>query len=156
MLLETIDMDKHFATCKGFRADSYYLSFGSDHGLDRSLEGYQARLLTRIKNLPMGNCHLWFDGAIIGQTEMKLVPDLSVGYVNLFYLTEAFRGLGLGLLLLNRAIQVFSDIGKTQLQLSVSASNQAALAFYDKHDFTSLGPKADDSRMLLMNLPLRQ
>jgi len=91
---------------------------------------------------------------IIGQTEMKLVSDTDVGYVSLLYLAPEYRGKGLGELLHNHAVKVFSALGKSTIQLSVSKSNRQAISFYAKHGWRNLGPRPEKEQMFLMNYDL--
>lgn len=152
---DVIDLEKNFSTCWKFRRDSYYVSFGSYDGFEADMVSYEDRMKTRIGSLPEGNCHLWFQDEIIGQTEMKLVEDAMVGYVSFLYLVPEFRNMGLGALLQNRAVGVFSALGKNILKLSVSSTNESALSFYEKHGWRKLGPRRGKEHMSMMSYALR-
>ena len=151
---ETIDMERNFETCIKFRRDSYFVSFGTYSGFESEMCSYEERMNDRLKYLPQGNCHLWSQDKIIGQTEMKLTDNPNVGYVSLLYLTPAFRAQGFGELLHRHAVEVFSKLGKSELQLSVSNSNLHALSFYNKHGWQNLGPRPGKEQVFLMSYAL--
>ena len=52
-----------------------------------------------------------------------------------------FRGQGLGIQLLGRAVLYFRALGRDGLRLHVSEDNAPALAFYRKHGFENIGMK---------------
>ncbi|MBD2249326.1 hypothetical protein [Nostoc sp. FACHB-888] len=79
--------------CVQFRADSFICSFGSAtrfYKKDGSgSEEYLQWLRQRITEILNSCVHVWKEEQIIGQIEMmRCQHDSSVGYVNLFYLTE--------------------------------------------------------------------
>ncbi len=152
--LRPILIDQHFDTCVRFRAASYRASFGSEAGLSDEMGDsdslYRQRLLCHIAEVPTGNVHLWSNNKIIGQAEMKLVADASVGYVSLLYIESDCRRLGLGRLLHNHACNVFKAMGKSSIQLSVSRTNLAAQAFYNCLGWENLGPRPGHENMYLM------
>jgi len=78
---KTIDIERDLETCIKFRRDSYFVSFGTYSGFELEMRTYKDRMIDKVDHLPQGNCHLWRKTKIIGQTEMKLVDDLNVGYV---------------------------------------------------------------------------
>ena len=151
---KTIDIERDFETCIKFRRDSYFVSFGTYSGFESEMRTYKNRMIDRIDHLPQGNCHLWSKNKIIGQTEMKLVDDLNVGYVNLLYLIPEYRAQGFGELLHKQAVKVFSELDKKTLHLSVSNSNKQALSFYSKHGWSNLGPRPDKDQVFLMSYVL--
>ena len=151
---KTIDLASDFDTCFAFRKDSYFVSFGTYDGFEVDMSNYKERMAERISYLPHGNCHLWHEGEIIGQTEMKFVDDADIGYVSLLYLKPEFRNQGLGKLLQQRAVEVFSTLGKKSIQLSVSCTNLPALAFYTKHGWENIGARPDKDNVYLMRFPL--
>ena len=152
--LRPILVEQHFDTCVRFRAASYRASFGSEEGLsgEKGVNNalYWQRLLNHIAEVPTGNVHLWSDGEIIGQAEMKLIADASIGYVSHFYIESEWRRLGLGRLLHNHACNVFKALGKNSVQLSVSRTNLAAQAFYNCLGWENLGLRPGHENMYLM------
>ena len=151
---ETINIQRDLETCIQFRRDSYFVSFGTYSGFEADMHSYSERMQDRLKLLPHGNCHLWIKDEIIGQTEMKLVDSPNIGYVSLLYIIPEFRGQGFGEVLLRHAVEVFSKLNKSELQLSVSNSNQQALSFYNKHGWQNLGARPGKEQMLLMSYAL--
>lgn len=156
--IETIDLDAHADTCVMFRRNSYMVSFGTTEGLDEIMGPNNSRYLSHltkyIGEIPEGNAHLWYDGRIIGQTEMKFIDDDKIGYVNLFFIAPEFRGKGLGGLLHRHACRVFAALGKSRIQLRVSQTNEVALSFYRKNGWRSIGPRPGPQPMWLMEFPL--
>jgi len=155
MHFDTINLERDIDTCIRFRRDSYFISFNTYEGFELSMRGYKSRMKDRIGYLPDGNCHLWDRDAIVGQTEMKFVEAPSVGYVSLLYLIKDYRSKGLGKLLHDRAIKVFTELGKSSIKLSVSISNERALSFYAKHGWKNLGPRPGKEEVYLMQYDLR-
>ena len=151
---EVVNLERNFETCIKFRRDTYLVSFGSYSEFESEEDSYKERMTERLNYLPEGNCHLLVQDKIIGQTEMKLLPDTEIGYVSLLYLAPEYRGKGLGELLHKHAIKVFSALEKSTIQLSVSKSNRQALAFYAKHGWRNLGPRPDKKQMFLMSYAL--
>ena len=153
--MQPMDLARHAADCIAFRRDAYLASFGSPDGLDDEMGADNARYLeslrTRIAEVPEGNAHLWHGERIVGQTEMRLVEGESgVGYVNLFYLVPEFRGRGLGRVLHEHAVAVFSRLGRPRLRLSVSTHNAAAIAFYRKLGWVTVGTRPNREPMEIM------
>ncbi len=148
--LAPIDIEANYDNCLTFRRDSYAQSFGNTSGLEADMRDYRQRLMDKLQQLPQGNCHLWYNHQIIGQTEMKLLADPNIGYVSLFYLIPEYRAQGIGRLLHEHAVKVFQELGKTTIQLSVGQSNDAALAFYAKHGWENLGTHPGKAGRFLM------
>jgi RimJ/RimL family protein N-acetyltransferase len=156
--LAPIDIGRDLATCIAFRRDMYVASFGSRDGLEEEMgEGdarYVEQLKARIAELPEGNMHLWEDGRIVGQTEMRFDDEAGVGYVSLFYLAPECRGQGLGRVLHEHAVKVFAARGMRKVRLSVSTRNAPAIAFYRKLGWTAMGPRPHKMPMELMEYRL--
>lgn len=153
-----IDVERDLGTCIAFRRDMYVASFGSRDGLEEEMgEGdarYVEQLEAKIAEVPEGNVHLWEDGRIVGQAEMRFDDEPGVGYVSLFYLAPECRGQGLGRLLHDHAVKVFTARGMRALRLSVSARNAPAIAFYRKLGWVSRGPRPHKLPMELMEYRL--
>ena len=118
------------------------------------MQNYEKHTQHRFKRLPQGNCQLWFDDKIIDQSEMKTVDDANVGYVSLLYLIPEYRDQGVGKLLHRHAVEVFSELGKSSLQLNVSNSNKQPLSFYTNQGWVNLGPRPGKEHMFLMTYAL--
>jgi len=156
--LQPIDLARDAAVCAAFHRDMYLASFGTDEGLDEEMGAgdatYLAQLAERIAELPEGNAHLWDDGRIVGQTEMRLHEDPGVGYVSLFYLSPEYRGQGLGRMLHDHAANLFRQRGMKRMRLSVSTRNAPAIAFYSKLGWEPAGPRPHRLPMQFMEFPL--
>jgi ribosomal protein S18 acetylase RimI-like enzyme len=132
-----INLEQHQDLCVRFRADSFVCSFGSaDRFYEQNgsgAEGYLQWLRQRIAEIPSSCIHVWQGERIIGQIEMRRWKhDLSVGYVNLFYLIPEFRGQGLGPQLDRHAADFFRQLGCRSVRLSASPTNLVAMRFYLK------------------------
>ena len=112
---------------------------------------YLESLRARIAQVPEGNSHLWDGERIVGQTEMRFIDgEPGVGYVNLFYLLPEFRGRGLGRMLHEHAVAVFGRLGRQRLRLSVSTQNTAAIAFYRKLGWVTVGTRPNREPMEIL------
>ena len=153
-----IDLGRDAATCIAFRRDSFHASFGTDEGCDEEMgvDGslYLARLRARMAQVPEGNCHVWHGDRIVGQTEMRFSDEPGVGYVNLFYLVPEWRHRGLGRMLHDHAVAVFTARGCKAIRLSVSRKNKRALAFYRRLGWKRLGFRPHKEAVDLMELAL--
>ena len=153
-----IDLERHADLCAQFRADSFRVSFGTDervyqehatspttvHPDGRGRARYVTWLAQRMCGFPGSCVHVWHQDGVVGQIEIgRFRGDTSVGYVNLLYLIPAYRGRGLGAQLEQYALAFLRRAGYQRVRLSVSATNHQAIAFYLKHHWQDLGPRAD-------------
>lgn len=156
-----IDLSQHADLCVQFRRDAMACSFSD--GADRfdqesgpDGEQYLAWLRQRIQELPEGCVHLFENDEIVGQVELYLQGQQTIGDVKLLYLVPSARGRGMGEILHDYVIQIFQQVGVVKARLSVSPSNVRAMAFYHKHGWQSLGPRPDLPEVTLMELALPQ
>jgi len=92
---QPIDIDRHFDHCFHFRKDSYFCSFGSEIGFEASIEGYEAKIRSRLADKEWYYRHIWRGNEIIGQLEFKTFSQLAnTGYLHLIYLADQYRGMG--------------------------------------------------------------
>jgi ribosomal protein S18 acetylase RimI-like enzyme len=156
--LSPIELPRDGESCIAFRRDSYFESFGTREGMDAEMGAdggfYLEKLRARMAEIPEGNCHLWHGDRIIGQTEMRTSEDPKMGYVNLFYLVPEWRQRGLGRLLHDHAVEVFTARGKRGLRLSVSRSNARAIAFYRRLGWKRVGMRPNKETMDILEFPL--
>ncbi|WP_296259569.1 MULTISPECIES: GNAT family N-acetyltransferase [unclassified Pseudomonas] len=140
-----VDLDAHYDVCQRFRIDALMCTFGSAelfYQSDGGPEGYVIWLRERAAKLPGCLVHVWRDEEIIGQIEMdRLKSDISIGYVNLFYLVSEQRGQGLGALLEAYAWRFLSGLGCQSLRLSAAPNNRPAWVFYKNNGWQDLGPR---------------
>ena len=153
-----IDLERDAATCIAFRRDSFHASFGTHEGCDEEMGAdgslYLAKLRARMAQVPEGNCHVWHGDRIVGQTEMRFADTPNVGYVNLFYLVPEWRHRGLGRMLHDHAVAVFTARGCSAIRLSVSRSNERALAFYRRLGWKRKGFRPHKEAVDVMEFPL--
>lgn len=159
MYIRPIDLNEHFDVCIRFRTDSYYCSFGNLDGiaLEMGLDGraYRERMIEKCLRLPNGNVHLFVDDEIVGQLEMRFLPDEGVAYVNLFYVAPHSRRKGLGRVLHARAVEVAQSCNASKLRLSVSQTNRRAIAFYQALEWVKVGFRPDKPDVWLMERSLK-
>jgi len=76
------------------------------------------------------------DAHLVGYLFVRLSPEVGTGYVEFVGVDVASRNRGIGSKLVSRGLAwAFHHPGLDEIALTVSASNQAALAFYEKHGF---------------------
>ncbi|MCR5577449.1 MAG: GNAT family N-acetyltransferase [Oscillospiraceae bacterium] len=64
--------------------------------------------------------------------------SIGVGWISLLYLAPEYRGRGLGVQLLGRAVVKYRRLGRRTLRLQAAEDNAAALAFYRRNGFETL------------------
>ena len=153
-----IDLARDAATCIAFRRDSFQVSFGTREGCDEEMGAdgslYLEKLRKRMAQVPEGNAHIWHGDRIVGQTEMRLAAEPSVGYVNLFYLVPEWRHRGAGRVLHDHAVRVFSERGMRAIRLSVARANEGALAFYRRLGWRRIGARPHKEAVDVMEIAL--
>jgi ribosomal protein S18 acetylase RimI-like enzyme len=142
-----IDLDRDGATCVAFRIDSYVESFGSaDRFYEQAgprAERYLDGLRAKLGALPGSCVHAWLGDQIVGQLELRrAATSPAEGYVSLYYLAPAYRGVGLGDALDQFATDFFRTVGVIRATLHVSPTNARALAYYRKHGWCDRGVDA--------------
>ena len=156
MVLEfrRIDLAQDADTCVRFRRDAYACSFGDLGRFDRECgvdgEIYLNWLAEKAAEFAQGFVHVWLGDRIVGQIEMRPRGQPPIGYVNLLYLVPELRGSGAGELLHEYAVDVFRKEGLSKLQLSVSSTNERAIAFYRKFGWEDRGPRDDHPEVNVM------
>jgi aminoglycoside 6'-N-acetyltransferase len=153
--IDLIDTD----VCVRFRREMYVASFGTAEGLEEEMGEdnglYLADLREKIAQIPEGNAHLWHADAILGQLEMRLVPEEPhIGYVSLLYVAPESRRQGIGRRLHEHAAEVCRHRGKRAMRLSVNYSNVPAIMFYRKLGWEMVGPRPNKPTMAIMELAL--
>jgi ribosomal protein S18 acetylase RimI-like enzyme len=160
LVFKPIDLDAQASVCVAFRRDSYICSFGEDGFFNEAgPDGahYIERLRLRIAKFPDGYVHVWDGDKIVGQMEMQILEEPQRRYVNLFYLIEKMRGVGVSGELQDYAMDFMHRHGVQIAQLSVSPTNARALAFYRKHGWRDLGlrPGRDNVNLMECDVPSR-
>ncbi len=139
-----IDVDSDFQRCYEFRKDSYYCSFGTTKGYDKSVSGYEARIRKRLNDKRWFYFHIWQGANIIGQLEFRSFSHLDgYGYINLVYLIPEYRGVGIADIVHKYIVHCLKSSKCYRAVLSVSRTNTRALRFYSRHgwQFHGKNPK---------------
>ncbi len=152
-----IDLESTADLCVRFRRDAMAESFADgaerfDLASGENHQHYLDWLQQRLQEFPEGCVHILESSSIVGQIEMQLTGQQTLTYLNMLYLVPEARGRGLGNQLHDYIIQIFQQVGVVKAQLSVSPTNQRALAFYKKHHWQDLGPRPEDPELHLMEL----
>lgn len=104
-------------------------SFGS---LKRCIteSSYTRWLARRVEEFPDGHVLAVLNGQVIGQLELQVPYGMDRGYVNLFYVSPAWRRLGIGRRMHEFAMRYFRSWEADWADLHVSATNHPAVEFY--------------------------
>jgi ribosomal protein S18 acetylase RimI-like enzyme len=87
-------------------------------------------LRARVEEFPEGHVLARLDGQVVGQLELEVPYGRTVGYVNLFYVSDAYRRRGYGRALHEYAEWYFRNWGAERIALDVSPENRRAVGFY--------------------------
>jgi ribosomal protein S18 acetylase RimI-like enzyme len=93
--------------------------------------GHARWLRSRVEEFPDGHVLATLHDECVGQLELQVPYGLTVGYVNLFYVTPPFRGRGFGRLLHDFAERYFRSWEASQITLDVAEGNRPAIGFYE-------------------------
>lgn len=91
---------------------------------------YLRWLGSRVQEYPDGHVLALLGGKVVGQLELQVPYGLDRGYVNLFYVARPYRRLGLGRRMHDFALTYFRSWEAQHVELHVSPTNPAAVAFY--------------------------
>src|SRR4051794_11523771 len=135
--------------------DACVASFGTDAGYQGD-GAYLRWLRARVEEFPDGHVLAYrrSDGACVGQLELQVPYGLSVGYVNLFYVTAMFRRQGYGAALQDYAERYFRSWEASRIDLHVSPANQAAVGFYRRvgYKLARIDPRRPGSMWMMSKL----
>jgi len=87
-------------------------------------------LRSRVEEFPDGHVLALLGDRCVGQLELQVPYGLTVGYVNLFCVTPAFRGQGYGRVLHDYAERYFRSWEASRITLDVGRANRSAIGFY--------------------------
>jgi len=145
---------------RDFYIDCYRNAWQAAHGDLEGFDGetYYAAAIEHYKADPESIYMICNRDEAVGIVELdtKRGEHASYGWVSLLYLREDYRGRGLGIQLLGRAIMKYQGLNRRTLRLHVSDDNKAALAFYKKFGFRLLSTEHGvGSTLFLMERALR-
>lgn len=148
---EPIDPREHEQWYKSCYSDAWL----SAHG---NLDGYNAETYFSCAcahcRADSGAVLTLFDGdrpAGLVDLDTERGAHANYGWISLLYLAPEYRGKGLGIQALARAIKEYRRLGRNALRLHVSEDNAAALAFYERWGFKRLSSEpGSGARLWLM------
>ena len=73
------------------------------------------------------------------ETDRRRGAGAGIGWISLVYLKEPYRGAGLGIQPLGRAITDYQRLGRRAVRLHVSSENKHAVGFYEHYGFRIIG-----------------
>lgn len=71
----------------------------------------------------------------IVETDRRRSAGAGIGWISLVYLKPEYRGMGLGIQPLGRAITDYQKLGRKAVRLHVSSENRHAVGFYEHYGF---------------------
>lgn len=154
LTFRTIDPRADAALVAAHHHEACVASFGDDKRYQGGAR-YLKWLRARVEEFPDGHLLAFLDGECIGQLELQVPFGLAAGYVNLFYVTPPYRGLGFAPLLHDRAEQYFRSWDATRIELHVSPVNERAVAFYRKMGYrlTRVEPRKESLWLMTKEIP---
>ncbi|MGF1770299.1 GNAT family N-acetyltransferase [Enterovibrio makurazakiensis] len=146
-----VDLESSVSTCIAFRKDAWIISHGTEEGFSKE---EAVRWFRSIKEeSPFGFLHIWYEGIVVGQLEfmsnIKTSDNQKAGYVNLFYLTPEYRGIGLGQIIHDYVINELIKAKCIGAMLRYIPGNARAENFYLKNGWYKSGD-AEPKRGQLM------
>lgn len=153
---KTIDPREHRDFYLSCYRDAWQAAHGNLDGFNP--ETYYASAVEHYKADPESIYMICNRDEAVGIVELdtKRGEHAGYGWVSLLYLREDYRGRGLGIQLLGRAIMKYQIMGRKNLRLHVSDDNKAGLAFYKKFGFKALSTEPGvGSSLYLMERSLR-
>ena len=121
--------------------NAWIAAHGSDAGFVSS--PYLTSAKEHLKQAPDAIRKLYCEETFAGLLELDVERGIKDGYgwITLLYLEPEFRGRGMAIQLLGRAVLYFRDQGRDRIRLHVSEDNKNALAFYRRNGFQMIGVK---------------
>ncbi|MBL0612786.1 GNAT family N-acetyltransferase [Aeromonas jandaei] len=105
-----------------------------------SAHAAEEELVACPPGLPLSAKHLigrWEEGELTAVVDLlRGYPDSTTAYLGLLLVGEPWQGAGRGLALYRHACSLARSWGATRLRLSVIASNESALSFWQRRGFT--------------------
>lgn len=149
LTFRTIDVRRDVRLAVANHVDACIASFGDDARF-KGESSYVSWLRSRVEEFPDGHVLAYRGRDCVGQLELQVPYGLNVGYVNLFYVTDRFRGQGFGRLLHDYAEGYFRSWEASRIELHVSPTNEPAVGFYRKMGYRLARIEPRKSGMWLM------
>ena len=122
--------------------DACVATYGDDSRYQGTPQ-YLRWVAAKVEEFPEGFLLAFRDDRCVGQLELEVPYGLTTGYVDLFYVTPEFRGIGFGRLLHERAEFYFRSWEASVVRLHVSPTNGPALRFYERMGYRRTYHPAD-------------
>ncbi len=152
-----VDPSKHRSLYEDCYSDAWYAAHGD---LDGFSAGTYYRSACEHYKRDRESIYLLYNGEdFTGLLDLDTERGAHIGYgwVSLLYLRPEYRGRGLGVQLLGRAVAKYRRLGRRSIRLNVASDNPRAIAFYRANGFEELsrapGAKAE---LLLMEKSLER
>jgi len=129
LVYHRINVDADGVICAAHHYDACLESFGTAAGYEGRIR-YLAFLREKVEEFPDGCLLAYLEGRCLGHLELQVPYGLTIGYVNLFYVTPPFRGQGFGRLMHEHAERYFRSWEANRVELHVSPTNRRAVSFY--------------------------
>ena len=152
---ECVDPADHRETYERCYADAWLAAHGDLSGFEA--EPYFRAAREHYRRDPESVYLLYDEDSFAGLVDLDTARGAHAGYgwVSLLYLRPEYRGRGLGVQLLGRAVTKYRKLGRRAIRLHVAEDNRPALAFYRANGFAELSrcPGAQ-AQLLLMEKQL--
>ena len=137
---EPLDPNTEGELYKSCYADSWLAVHGDLRGF--SAEAYLAAAKEHYAVDPRSVLKVYrgedeFIGVV--ETDRRRSAGAGIGWISLVYLKEPYRGAGLGIQPLGRAITDYQKLGRRAVRLHVSSENKHAVGFYEHYGFKIIG-----------------
>lgn len=134
----SIDPQEHERFYKACYEDAWLSAHGNLAGY--AGQAYFDSALSHFRHDPEAVCVIYDGEEPAGLIDLDTQRGVHAGYgwISLLYLRPEYRGRGLGVQLLARAMFKYEAMGRGALRLHVSEDNAPALAFYRRWGFEAL------------------
>ena len=145
-----VDPAEHRKTYEQSYADAWLAAHGDLSGFEAG--GYFLAACEHYKRDRESVMLLYEGESYAGLIDLDTARGEHAGYgwVSLFYLRPEYRGQGLGVQLLGRAIAKYRKLGRRSIRLHVAEDNAMALAFYRANGFAELSRTPGAKTQLLL------
>ena len=153
---EYIDPRREEEYYRACYADAWQAAHGDLRGYDA--DAYFDSAVEHYEDDGGSVCHIYDRERSAGLVDMDSARGrhANYGWISLLYLEPEYRGQGLGIQLLARAIVKYEREGRRAIRLHVSEDNEAAMGFYRHWGFEQLSwePGRTGARLWLMEKKL--
>lgn len=152
-----IDVEMDGPLCLAHFRETSMISYGTRR-TPPSEASYLPWLGQRVEEFPDGHVLAFVDEPsphrCVGQLELQIPYGMTTGYINLFFVTRPFRGLGFGQLLHEYTERYFRSWEAREIELHVSSTNERAIRFYRHLGYRLMHPELHNPGMWRMIKPL--